>query len=517
MLTRVHPLFPGGWQTLGLARLRAACWTLLTRRTRKRNDSLPRCRRALPPGKRRVAAGPSHRCRDTLATGDHARTRPFRRTACLPSQGSGGDRQRRADPGRHDGVRRPMPDRAPGGPLPSLPWAGPRAAHRADPPAPRPSPPPPMTLVRSSPALRCWSRAVVRPPGTPSARSSPPCCASPPSLRPHGSVLGRWTRRPCRPSRPTRTSSSSRSPPAPTGQPTSASVLGDSRSGPWPRFGRSARARRSRTARVHALGAWTAAGCPRRWSGHILDSGIAKFPKGSAALPRTDRPCRASGCPRLACAPQHHPRAGHFEADGAERLSARHHNLFGVKAGSSDQKVRMSHEHKWGRLRASRETFRTYADKARASRITPACLGRTGAMPMRDRSGPTVSLPFRDCARYASSPTYVDKVSRRGLLRTDRWMRRRRCRCQGRRHRLQPLAGPRAAAHGRRHHRRRRLRARLKPVRRARGNLSTRCGVPPGLRCLDCNGGPHVHISRRRAPDHRRPLTIAASFWPPAP
>ena len=147
----------------------------------------------------------------------------------------------------------------------------------------------------------------------------------------------------------------------------------------------------------------------------ILDSGIASFPEGfrrrflAQIVPAVLPAARDWHVPPSITLAQAILESGW----GRSGLSARHHNLFGVKAGSSDQKVRMaSHEHKWGRLRASRETFRTYADKGESIAHHARLLGEdrryAHARPVWT-NGPAFLSAI--APRYASSPTYVDKVS----------------------------------------------------------------------------------------------------------
>ena len=147
----------------------------------------------------------------------------------------------------------------------------------------------------------------------------------------------------------------------------------------------------------------------------ILDSGIDSFPEGfrrhflAQIVPAVLPAARDWHVPPSITLAQAILESGW----GRSRLSARHHNLFGVKAGSSDQKVRMaSHEHRWGRLRASRETFRTYADKGESIAHHARLLGEdrryAHARPVwtNGRAFLKAIAP-----RYASSPTYVEKVS----------------------------------------------------------------------------------------------------------
>jgi hypothetical protein len=147
----------------------------------------------------------------------------------------------------------------------------------------------------------------------------------------------------------------------------------------------------------------------------ILDAGIASFPQGfrrrflAQIVPAVLPAARDWHVPPSITLAQAILESGW----GRSKLSARHHNLFGVKAGSSDKKVRMaSREHKWGRLRASRETFRTYADKGESIAHHARLLGEdrryAHARPLW-----TDAPAFLEAIapRYASSPKYVAKVS----------------------------------------------------------------------------------------------------------
>ncbi|MEC7948788.1 MAG: glucosaminidase domain-containing protein, partial [Myxococcota bacterium] len=158
----------------------------------------------------------------------------------------------------------------------------------------------------------------------------------------------------------------------------------------------------------------------------ILDAGIASFPDGfrrqflAAIVPAVLPAARDWHVPPSVTLAQAILESGW----GRSRLSARHHNLFGVKAGSSDKKVSMaSREHKWGRLRASRETFRTYRDKGESIAHHARLLGEdrryAHARPLWT-DGPAFLAAI--APRYASSPRYVAKVSQIiDLYELDRW------------------------------------------------------------------------------------------------
>lgn len=147
----------------------------------------------------------------------------------------------------------------------------------------------------------------------------------------------------------------------------------------------------------------------------ILDAGIASFPEGfrrrflAQIVPAVLPAARDWHVPPSITLAQAILESGW----GRSKLSARHHNLFGVKAGRSDKKVRMaSREHKWGRLRASRETFRTYTDKGESIAHHARLLGEdrryAHARPLWT-DGPAFLAAI--APRYASSPKYVAKVS----------------------------------------------------------------------------------------------------------
>lgn len=109
---------------------------------------------------------------------------------------------------------------------------------------------------------------------------------------------------------------------------------------------------------------------------------------------------------------------------GRSGLTRDYHNLFGVKAGRSSQRVRLaSHEHMRGRLRPSRQTFRRYESKAQSIWDHAELLGS-------DRRYAHARGKWTDwreflaaiAPRYASSPTYVDAVSRIVVMYDlDRW------------------------------------------------------------------------------------------------
>ncbi len=109
---------------------------------------------------------------------------------------------------------------------------------------------------------------------------------------------------------------------------------------------------------------------------------------------------------------------------GRSGLAAHHHNLFGVKAGSSSQRVRLAtHEHSRGRLRPTRKTFRRYATKAESIEHHARLLGQDRRY-ARARSQWTDWRGFLEAIapRYASSPTYVEAVAEIvELYELDRW------------------------------------------------------------------------------------------------
>ena len=213
---------------------------------------------------------------------------------------------------------------------------------------------------------------------------------------------------------------------------------------------------------AHALGAWTAAGCPRRWSGHHPRLRHRELPgRVPAALPRTDRPCGASGCPRLACAPASPSRRPFSKRMGSERALGpspqpvrREGRFLGSEGPDGEPRTQVGPPPRFpGDLPHLRRQGR---DIAHHARLLGEDRRYAHARPVWT-NGPAFLSAI--APRPHRAPTYVDKVSEIPLRRTrSLGCARRRCRCQGRRHRLQPLAGPRAAAHGRRHHRRRRLR-----------------------------------------------------------
>lgn len=160
--------------------------------------------------------------------------------------------------------------------------------------------------------------------------------------------------------------------------------------------------------------------------GTILDAGIASFPAGfrrrflAEIVPAVLPAARDWHVPPSITLAQAILESGW----GRSKLSAHHHNLFGVKAGASDKRVRMaSREHKWGRLRASRETFRTYEDKGESIAHHARLLGEdrryAHARPLWT-DGPAFLAAI--APRYASSPRYVAKVSQIvDLYELDRW------------------------------------------------------------------------------------------------
>jgi flagellum-specific peptidoglycan hydrolase FlgJ len=109
---------------------------------------------------------------------------------------------------------------------------------------------------------------------------------------------------------------------------------------------------------------------------------------------------------------------------GRSKLTTRYHNLFGVKAGASDQKVRMaSREHLWGKLRPSRQTFRTYESTGESIAHHARLLGSdrryAHARPLwSDWHAFLVAI----APRYASSPKYVARISEIvALYDLDKW------------------------------------------------------------------------------------------------
>lgn len=109
---------------------------------------------------------------------------------------------------------------------------------------------------------------------------------------------------------------------------------------------------------------------------------------------------------------------------GRSGLTRDYHNLFGVKAGRSSQRVRMaSHEHSRGRLRPSRQTFRRYSSKAQSIWDHAELLGSDRRY-AHARGKWTDWRAFLEAIapRYASSPTYVAAVSQIvELYELDRW------------------------------------------------------------------------------------------------
>ena len=109
---------------------------------------------------------------------------------------------------------------------------------------------------------------------------------------------------------------------------------------------------------------------------------------------------------------------------GRSQLTRDYHNLFGVKAGSSSQRIRMaSREHMRGRLRPSHQIFRRYESKAESIAAHAALLATdrryAHARPhWTDRHRFLASI----APRYASSPTYPDAVNEIiDLYKLDRW------------------------------------------------------------------------------------------------
>ena len=158
----------------------------------------------------------------------------------------------------------------------------------------------------------------------------------------------------------------------------------------------------------------------------ILDVGIESFPEGyrrrffAELVPAVLPAARQWHVPPSITLAQAILESGW----GRSRLSARHHNLFGVKAGASERRVRMaSREHRWGRLRPSRETFRTYTDKGESIAHHARLLGQ-------DRRYAHARPVWSDgeafleaiAPRYASSPHYVAKVTEIvSYYELDRW------------------------------------------------------------------------------------------------
>ncbi len=109
---------------------------------------------------------------------------------------------------------------------------------------------------------------------------------------------------------------------------------------------------------------------------------------------------------------------------GRSGLAANHHNLFGVKAGASDSRVRLdTREHSRGRLRPSRRSFRRYDSHAESIAHHARLLGEDRRY-RRARAHWTDWREFLTAIapRYASSPTYVDAVAEIvELYDLDRW------------------------------------------------------------------------------------------------
>ena len=109
---------------------------------------------------------------------------------------------------------------------------------------------------------------------------------------------------------------------------------------------------------------------------------------------------------------------------GRSGLTRDYHNLFGVKAGRSSQRVRLaSHEHMRGRLRPSHQTFRRYESKSQSIWDHAELLGSDRRY-AHARGKWTDWRAFLEAIapRYASSPTYVEAVSRIvELYELDRW------------------------------------------------------------------------------------------------
>lgn len=105
-------------------------------------------------------------------------------------------------------------------------------------------------------------------------------------------------------------------------------------------------------------------------------------------------------------------------------LSARYHNLFGVKAGTHLRRVELdSHEYLEGRLQPSRQTFRVYQSKGEGIHHHARLLGSDRRY-AHARALWTDGGAFIDAiaSRYASSPTYaatVKKIIASNSL--DRW------------------------------------------------------------------------------------------------
>ena len=109
---------------------------------------------------------------------------------------------------------------------------------------------------------------------------------------------------------------------------------------------------------------------------------------------------------------------------GRSQLTRDYHNLFGVKAGSSSQRIRVaSREHMRGRLRPSHQTFRRYESKAQSIAAHAELLATdrryAHARPhWTDRHRFLASI----APRYASSPNYPNAVNEIiDLYDLDRW------------------------------------------------------------------------------------------------
>jgi len=109
---------------------------------------------------------------------------------------------------------------------------------------------------------------------------------------------------------------------------------------------------------------------------------------------------------------------------GRSYLTTRYHNLFGVKAGRSSQRIRLaSREHVRGRYRPSRQTFRRYESKAQSIR-DHAVLLSTDRRYAHARPHWSDRHRFIEAIapRYASSPTYVEALNELiDLYELDRW------------------------------------------------------------------------------------------------
>ena len=109
---------------------------------------------------------------------------------------------------------------------------------------------------------------------------------------------------------------------------------------------------------------------------------------------------------------------------GRSTLTRDYHNLFGVKAGRSSQRIRLaSREHMRGRLRPSRQTFRSYTSRSQSIWDHAELLGSDRRY-AHARPHWTDWRPFLEAIapRYASSPTYVQAVAEIiELYDLDRW------------------------------------------------------------------------------------------------